>query len=74
MSTNRSGKNKFPKSLKRKVLKAQNSVCGVCGCTIDIVTADPHHIIPVCQGGSTNRENLLMVCRPCHIGLHKGDS
>ena len=70
MSTNRDRENKFSKSLKKKALMAKGSVCGICGCNLTMITADPHHIIPVSSGGLTVRENCLIVCRPCHIGLH----
>jgi 5-methylcytosine-specific restriction endonuclease McrA len=31
-----------------------------------------HHIIPRHAGGSNYRDNLLTLCKVCHIELHKG--
>lgn len=30
-----------------------------------------HHIVPRHEGGSNHRDNLLTLCRNCHIELHK---
>lgn len=30
-----------------------------------------HHIVPREQGGGDEPENLLEVCRACHIAIHK---
>jgi len=70
MAKNRAKCNRFPKSMKKKALKQANYTCKECGSSLDMRTADPHHKIPVSQGGETTRENLLIVCRECHIKLH----
>ena len=67
----RSIENKFPKSLKKKALKQAGFSCSICGCTLNMATAEPHHIVPVCQGGQTIADNLQIVCRPCHVKIHK---
>ena len=67
----RDKKHKFPKSLKRSLLRAAGGTCTICGCPLIMATAEPHHVIPVSQGGATVRENCRIVCRPCHVGLHK---
>jgi len=70
MSGNRSKKHRFPKSLKRKVLRLQGNLCFYCGSELNMTSADPHHKIPVSLGGLTVQENLVMVCRDCHNKIH----
>ena len=62
---------KFPKTLKRRMLKAAGSLCSICLRPLIMATAEPHHIIPVSSGGLTIQENGQIVCAPCHVGLHQ---
>ena len=32
-----------------------------------------HHRVPRCNGGAHEVENLVDVCRHCHVMIHKGD-
>jgi len=66
----RAGSNKFNKGMKKKALKKAENACSVCGSALTMATADPHHVIPVSEGGRTVSENLQIVCRACHIALH----
>lgn len=42
-----------------------------CGCMAEHI----HHATPVCEGGTDQPSNLLMLCRDCHVELHseRGD-
>lgn len=65
--------NRFSKNLKRKMLRATRGTCFVCGSVLTMATAEPHHIKPVSDGGETTQENCRIVCRPCHVGIHRGE-
>jgi len=67
----RTGENKFKKSMKKKALKKAGNACSICGITLNMITAEPHHVIPVSAGGLTVPENLQIVCRACHVVLHQ---
>jgi len=38
--------------------------CEKCG--VKDYGAEVHHIIPRCEGGTDNKENLIVLCRKCH--------
>jgi 5-methylcytosine-specific restriction endonuclease McrA len=68
MSKNRGKENKFSKTQKRKLIKNQHGKCFMCaGCK----NLEPHHIIPVSEGGETTIKNGIAVCRPCHVEIHR---
>ena len=68
----RDKKNKVKKSLKRKLLRDSGGKCEGCASSGDRLEnpLEPHHIIPVSEGGEVTRENLCIVCRRCHVKLH----
>ena len=43
----------------------QDGQCVGCGGRLDEFEAD--HVIPWSLGGSTNTENLQLLCKPCHL-------
>lgn len=51
-----------------EVLLRDNFTCRICD------TKEPpfdvHHIIPRGSGGSEDRDNLMLLCRPCHNAMH----
>lgn len=67
----RPAEHRFPKTLKRKMLRASGGLCSICLQALDMTTASPHHIVPVSEGGITTRENCQILCRPCHTRLHQ---
>jgi 5-methylcytosine-specific restriction endonuclease McrA len=67
----RSVEHRFSKTLKKKILRAAGDLCSICAISLNMATAEPHHIIPVSFGGATTRENCQILCRPCHIRLHQ---
>jgi 5-methylcytosine-specific restriction endonuclease McrA len=38
--------------------------CAICSSTGDI---ESDHIVPVCKGGSSSRENIQPLCRVCNV-------
>ena len=38
----------------------------------DISTYEMHHIIPIHDGGTNHPDNLVTLCRTCHLGAHHG--
>lgn len=42
--------------------------CANCGSKYEVV----HHIIPIASGGKDNVENLIPLCRKCHLIAHNG--
>ena len=67
----RAGLHKFSKGTKKKALKKAGYACSRCGVALTMISAEPHHIIPVSEGGLTTPENLQILCRACHVALHK---
>lgn len=69
----RSGAHRFSKTMKRKALKRAGGCCTVCHTKGDLKwnPLEPHHIVPVSQGGETTMENLQIVCRECHVKIHQ---
>ena len=52
------------KQQKALLFITQDGVCAVCGGRLEQFEAD--HVIPWRLGGSTNTENLQLLCKPCH--------
>ena len=46
-------------------------VCRNCGKEGDSSEIEAHHIIPVCVGGSNEDENLVLLCKSCHVAVHR---
>lgn len=42
---------------------SEHPMCEVCKI---FVSSEVHHIIPVCDGGTNARKNLVTLCRTCH--------
>ena len=40
--------------------------CEICGKP----TEEIHHIIPLCEGGRHNEDNLMALCSVCHARIH----
>ncbi len=59
----------IPVALRRKVMAYWNHRCACCGSRHRIQV---HHVIWVSQGGKTEFENLVPLCRRCHSLVHGG--
>ncbi|WP_298341834.1 HNH endonuclease [Ferrimicrobium sp.] len=58
-----SGRKKIPEDVKQLVMVRDGAKCAYCGSTVDIQF---DHIIPISLGGSSNPENLQILCGPCN--------
>ena len=48
----------------------KDACCRVCGCT-DIKNIELHHIVPVHLFGNNDPDNLISLCKQCHVMVHK---
>jgi hypothetical protein len=48
------------------VLNKYDKHCGYCGCELDLRSMQVDHIIPKCNGGTNQVENLMPSCRRCN--------
>ena len=58
---------------KKKAWMRDFLACQKCGVKLGYSHADFHHILPRSKGGTDEVDNLVTVCRPCHVGLHSVD-
>ena len=56
----------------RKALHARDQGCRFPGCTAPVAWTDAHHRIAWYEGGETNIDNLLSLCRFHHVMVHEG--
>lgn len=57
---------------KKNLITERGSKCEGEGCGYSKVQIlNVHHIIEKCNGGSDEKENLLVVCPNCHTEIHK---
>ena len=43
----------------------------ICECCLVAEATEVHHIIPICEGGKHDKNNLMAVCRECHDEIHR---
>lgn len=60
----------IPAHVRYSLLDKAKGRCSDCGRTVDDdgIVLHIDHIIPVCQGGSNNPDNLRVVCAACNLG------
>lgn len=68
MATRKSFTPKTRNQLLKDAQTGQNIQCSHCGKN---AAMHIHHIKPVCEGGSDDPSNLLMLCQDCHIAHHQ---
>ena len=56
------------KSVRFAVFLRDSFTCRYCGRQSDVVKLVLDHAIPVCQGGSSEPENLITACEDCNSG------
>ena len=56
------------KSLRFKIFTRDNFACRYCGRQSDVVKLVIDHVIPICQGGTSDPENLITACEECNSG------
>ena len=52
-------------ALDRAGWRCQNADCGIAG------RLEVHHVIPLSFGGTNADENLITLCRSCHLAAHQ---
>lgn len=55
------------KKLRSTVYLEQKCLCAICNERVAYLDATIDHITPASQGGTNDRSNLQMLCKPCHI-------
>jgi hypothetical protein len=56
----------------RKALHARDRGCRWPGCTVPAAWTDAHHLLAWWLGGTTDIDNLLLLCRYHHVKVHEG--
>jgi hypothetical protein len=56
----------------RKALKVRDKHCQWPGCERDASYCDGHHLVHWIDGGSTDLDNLVLLCRRHHRMVHEG--
>jgi hypothetical protein len=56
----------------RRALTARDTGCAIPGCSMPAEWCDAHHVIPWQQGGVTDIDNLVLLCRRHHTAHHAG--
>jgi HNH endonuclease len=62
----------LPPALRRAILARDHGRCRVPGCT-HASFVDVHHIVPRCEGGRNDPDNLLTLCGGHHRATHRGE-
>jgi len=70
-SSERDSKRVWTKTEKEEVLKERGGSCDRCGKKINIDEARGHHIERHADGGQTTKDNLAILCGPCHKEVHR---
>jgi Domain of unknown function (DUF222)/HNH endonuclease len=60
-------------SAQRRALLARDGGCAIPGCAVPGGPCDVHHPVAWADGGSTNLDNLVMLCPRHHSEIHDGD-
>ena len=61
VSERKKWKNALRKRARRK--HGHGYCCEQCGTVLNLTL---HHIVPVAHGGTSDRDNLMTLCRACH--------
>ena len=72
----RSRRHAYKKSLRRRLIRRYGG-CQACGGgqsggSRHAPVLEIHHVIPVSAGGETTEANARLLCRPCHVAIHRG--
>lgn len=69
-------KDEYTKAIRREAAKMRYGLikkdgrCRICGCS-SIDDLELHHIVPVSEFGDNNPENLVTLCKECHVWIHR---
>ena len=56
----------WPYGLKQELTQRQGNTCAYCGRQLPVRAFEIDHMMPVYRGGSNEKENLQVLCRPCN--------
>ena len=57
----------WPKGLRQELMRRQGNRCVYCGCRLAVYNCEIDHMDPVIRGGSNDKDNLQVLCRPCNM-------
>lgn len=61
----------FGEYIRQRIEERDGAGCNNCHRTnIELVV---HHVQPLSEGGSNNFDNLILLCRTCHMYVHGGN-
>jgi RHS repeat-associated protein len=61
----------WTKAERRKKLEQQEGKCGQCGEPKTVEETNGHHIVRHADGGRTDDDNHVELCKPCHDAIHQ---
>ena len=61
---------RFADRAQRRAIRAMYRTCAVPGCRVHVAKTEPHHIFHVGNGGTTDIEHLIPICKHHHDMLH----
>lgn len=64
-------RNGVPIPLKNIIHERDKNTCQECLNTLEQSRMQVHHIKPVSMGGNDDLENLILLCKECHVNIHK---
>ena len=73
------GREEVPPAMKIQVLQRDNWTCqhirkGIrCGLSVGWAELEIHHVVRLADGGKNELDNLLTLCRECHIKHHQDE-
>jgi len=56
------------KRVRFDIFSRDGFTCKYCGRQSDVVPLHVDHVLPVCQGGTNDPENLITSCEECNLG------
>jgi hypothetical protein len=56
----------------RRALEVRDQHCAFPGCRVSPHRTEAHHVIPWEKGGSTDLDNLVLLCKAHHHAVHEG--
>ncbi len=54
--------------MKKRLIAQNGNFCQTCWQVKPLIA---HHVMPLAIGGSDDEENIILVCRECHMEIHK---
>lgn len=61
------------KAVKERLWRTRLHRCETCGAELTWASSQPHHLMPISQGGNDDDTNLRLLCLNCHARAHEGE-